>query len=1833
MRERDMMPLGLLCIRAQLVTTASHDGEIHMSMRRSVLTISALVVVASFWAALDCFAQSALTRGTAIGPGIGNQVHAFAFDPADADVAYAGGDVCGVYKFTWNDGGGDWEPWSEGLGFSDLNKAYYVDDLLVVRAGVPAQYRGVYAATHGGIYFRGDSDAGWRLLTNQDLHKYTGGYAQDYFFGGSLRIPFSSLAFDVDNGMLYAGAGHGRTLSEPSTANSLFGKYYPTTSGIPGRHVGQYSLWSCDLKVGQAFDPVPDSEHGKVRQIAVARFTNPNDATVLYACDDGVYAYRPYSPSVTNVWPSADKSGFDPALDSNDPWGVATGSSGSVYVLTSRFDTTLDPGVWTTTMSASGVVGAWARLRDTIDIATGTATDYLWPGIGNPPTWSDYLDSAGDLSELTVVPGAPDEVFVGEGRNDGTTKKYGLAGYFRYGLYANDGAQKKGWAHIHRTNYNGSGTAAAVTIYTADWRNGDIHEEALTGTDAGWLGYYPYLNALTPFAVHPVNPNIMAGIDYGIPMMTRTGDTNWSNLYCKPDATGLGWTTRGLNLMCSRSSAILSDGRLLLGAMDWGVFCAVNDDNDAFNILRSDALPDWPHCWDLEVVTHGGHEEIFMVDDKSRPDKIWKWVDGVSSAWAEVSAALTSSFPIGDIQNSVRITDTVFLDSNTLVAAVGRQTSTTLGGMHFYLYRGVRNGDGWDWTMELDVGPAVVAGENTKWINSLATVPGTTKLLFGAKYKSRTGGIESGGLFCVDYAEADWSSTLVSWFGGYTSTVMPSTARDRLGRNVTAIGVDRLGQYVYVGCSGHDQPAASARGGVIRLRLEAGQPVAGSETILAGDGPAGSDDGDTFGLADTENYGPFSPVAQSLDWEYCTRINEIDVDPNNPLVAYVAVGYGNFQFSHDGLGAWRVDGTVTPHSWMPLWGANETGSGAKTVAVSQDGTQLYVGSLAQEFFAVDLQLASAPGVAESAEYSLLANATSAVHALAVRLTPIAGTTVTSAFANLSAWSGDAAVPLYDDGVDPDLEAGDGIFTSRRTSAQFGDAGNYAVPVYVEASNHGYATTSVTVTVTTTSDVPIVGEQAVYRLLAGSTDASQALAVTVSSAPATTRVTADLTAIGGTGTVRLRDNGIGEDIKAGDGIYTSELFAAEIQTPGAYGLTITASPMTGAAVQPLVGVAAASCAVNFKDDGKFSQAERIAGDLVGLLSGRPYSVAYFKTRPADAASEDVLVVTFDDISRNPLILKRVQSFGGVAFVNRDQDAPTSWLANAMPKGCRGVVHADYDGDGDTDFFVCSPLHGGKLYQNDLPAGFNDVTTEAFGADASFLAGAITASWGDYNSDGFIDLLVATTPYVEPIDELPMSAQYSAGSTGDMRLFRNTGFAQLRKSQSWGQGMVNACLAACWVDLDNDGDLDHLSSRFVDGGLTVLENGGINAAHTDNIMLSVPWSVSDTYLGASSITVIDYDHDAYPDLLVTESGNLHQARILRNNFENNQSRTFTSIPFAIGTAWSGAIVADLNLDGQDDFVLLPKEVDVSPALFVSNGYTVTPSFEDVDPMVQYANSGSNGPAYRNLGYTLGLRDGATGGGFAIDLDNDHALDLFLGRSSASQFLYRNVGTTTATGNWLQVDLRTSGDSNGSLIGTKVTVIAGIKRWTKTVDGGSGRGGQSPNTLVFGLGDVTAVSSIEVRFPSGEIDTVSSVSANQIVTVTEDAIGAIVAGSASFSYELQPGLADWIFKWKTTSIKGDLRQDHVSIWPYDNASNACRTSPPFTLAWDTPGVSVLTYKVGTNWQHELRWSGIDCMVGCQWNWQGFSSAGEGSAAVSQTQTRLTGPLTYCIPENYGQ
>ena len=123
---------------------------------------------------------------------------------------------------------------------------------------------------------------------------------------------------------------------------------------------------------------------------------------------------------------------------------------------------------------------------------------------------------------------------------------------------------------------------------------------------------------------------------------------------------------------------------------------------------------------------------------------------------------------------------------------------------------------------------------------------------------------------------------------------------------------------------------------------------------------------------------------------------------------------------------------------------------------------------------------------------------------------------------------------------------------------------------------------------------------------------------------------------------------------------------------------------------------------------------------------------------------------------------------------------------------------------------------------------------------------------------------------------------------------------------------------------------------------------------------------------------------------------------------------------------------------------------------------------------------------------------------DYDNDGFMDLLVvnGGHTGRQAdcLYRNNGNTNA---WLKLKLIGT-TSNRSAVGAKVRVKATIKGkslW-QLRETGSGDGGFSQNDSRsnFGLGDTTNAEIVRIEWPSGIVQELHNVAANQILTVTE-------------------------------------------------------------------------------------------------------------------------------------
>jgi hypothetical protein len=155
--------------------------------------------------------------------------------------------------------------------------------------------------------------------------------------------------------------------------------------------------------------------------------------------------------------------------------------------------------------------------------------------------------------------------------------------------------------------------------------------------------------------------------------------------------------------------------------------------------------------------------------------------------------------------------------------------------------------------------------------------------------------------------------------------------------------------------------------------------------------------------------------------------------------------------------------------------------------------------------------------------------------------------------------------------------------------------------------------------------------------------------------------------------------------------------------------------------------------------------------------------------------------------------------------------------------------------------------------------------------------------------------------------------------------------------------------------------------------------------------------------------------------------------------------------------------------------------------------------------YENLGGGQFAYvDSAGGANGVLTGVGDSVSMVDYDQDGFLDLFLtnGRSGAllsesgRHQLFHNTGNSN---HWLEIDL-VGTTSNVHGIGARVLAISGGVTQMRSQGGGIHRWTQNHSRLHFGLGANTTVDTLEIHWPSGIVQTMSQVSADQVITVIE-------------------------------------------------------------------------------------------------------------------------------------
>jgi enediyne biosynthesis protein E4 len=529
-------------------------------------------------------------------------------------------------------------------------------------------------------------------------------------------------------------------------------------------------------------------------------------------------------------------------------------------------------------------------------------------------------------------------------------------------------------------------------------------------------------------------------------------------------------------------------------------------------------------------------------------------------------------------------------------------------------------------------------------------------------------------------------------------------------------------------------------------------------------------------------------------------------------------------------------------------------------------------------------------------------------------------------------------------------------------------------------------------------------------------------------------------------------------------------------------------------------------------------------ITAMLDGAPAATLSFDVTPAT-----VVPPTFDDVTQEtgvgtPAVPAPVcdgQLSAGAAWADYDNDghldlyvphpdAPAKLFMNdgtghftdrAGPAGVtnsdsigRAAVAGDYDNDGDQDIYVVNEGPA-RLYRNNVSQGQNTFTDVTFAAgvandehDPSF---GTSASWGDYDEDGLLDLYVTNYATCEGVGQADKLYHQEPDHTFTDRTFLLEGSPDcLPAGCTTGYGFQ-----AAWFDYDRDLDLDlYLANDF---NTWYIPNPDTNRLWRNNgngtfTEVSDEANAAPPDLQSMGIGIADTDGDLDLDLAISD---IRGNKALRNN-----GGTFVEISDGanLDRPWEFAGIAaitwglafhDFNLDQSED-------------LYVAAGAILVPGQGNQGPRYNQLFVNAGGGVFADLSKLSGADTGRHSRGVALaDYDRDGWMDMYVVNHDSGPILYRN--TTGMPGrHWIEVD-PVGTVSNRDGCGAVVVVWVGGKRMMRQVFCGSVSLGSGHDPYVhFGLGSATKIDKMLILWPSGERQVRRNVPADRDIRVFEPA-----------------------------------------------------------------------------------------------------------------------------------
>jgi enediyne biosynthesis protein E4 len=434
--------------------------------------------------------------------------------------------------------------------------------------------------------------------------------------------------------------------------------------------------------------------------------------------------------------------------------------------------------------------------------------------------------------------------------------------------------------------------------------------------------------------------------------------------------------------------------------------------------------------------------------------------------------------------------------------------------------------------------------------------------------------------------------------------------------------------------------------------------------------------------------------------------------------------------------------------------------------------------------------------------------------------------------------------------------------------------------------------------------------------------------------------------------------------------------------------------------------------------------------------------------------------------------------------------------------QGVAVGDFDNDGYPDMYVTG-YGRAILYRNKGDGTFANVTAKSGVADEG--GWSTSAGWFDYDKDGWLDLVV--TNYIDWSSKNNVwcgerrpgyrSYCHPGNYKGQrIKLYHNnkdgtftdvSDASGVGKPEAKGMGVVLA-------DFNNDGWPDIAIAN--DSWPNFLFINKRNGTFEDVSLVSgIAASEDGRYEAGMGIDAADVDGDGWQDVYIT-----HLDFELNRLYHNSQDGTFTDETFRSGLGNKAVLLSGVSMkfvdydnDGWNDILQLNGSMLDNVALY----------HEEVtykEPLLMFRNLGKG--QFDKVSDSLGpdfIRPIVGRGLATADYDNDGDIDIVTNNRGEYPSLLRNDGGNA--NHWLTIQLvGTKSNRDGVDSSLKLTSEGFVH--VEQAKGGMSYMSASDPRIHFGLGKRTKIESLEITWPSGQIDKLANVVPDQIITVKEGA-----------------------------------------------------------------------------------------------------------------------------------